>query len=190
MKFTFKLERQIDDKMKIAFLTMLLIMIIIARDSKQLNCFCNSCETNECEIDNNNSKCFKSVTRVEENNTYFFEISYGCLSGSGDNIGIFQCETNSKLFNEPTFVSCCKNNSFCNRDLRDPNISDDPRWGVFDEKQEYIYICSFHIYICRFKESDIPFFVCLFVWQLICQMMRPLYRCSAPHNEGKKLRCT
>lgn len=108
--------------------TTILALQVEVNPTQAISCYCNQCDSEECKTEGLDSKCFKSVRRIQDNDTYYNEESYGCFSG----LSTFQCKTSSLLFKEPSFISCCNSNN-CNRHLPDPTTADDPRW--FDESQ-------------------------------------------------------
>lgn len=115
----------------IIVLTLLsLLLTLFTSPLWALTCFCNECQQEDtCTTENHrDSRCFKSVERYIENNTYVWSYRFGCLSGSDDSLASLQCYVNALRHKEPTYVACCKHD-YCNQDLPEPNESDDPRWN-------------------------------------------------------------
>uniref|UniRef100_A0A6G1SCG8 receptor protein serine/threonine kinase n=1 Tax=Aceria tosichella TaxID=561515 RepID=A0A6G1SCG8_9ACAR len=108
------------------------ITLTVITPSEALTCFCDHCPNGEqCTTeDHRDSRCFKSVVKVLENNTYFWDQSHGCLSGSDTNLGALQCQTASMSHKEPAYINCCKDEDFCNKYLPSPTGDDDPRWDI------------------------------------------------------------
>jgi serine/threonine protein kinase len=101
------------------------------RPIEAITCVCDHCEqSDQCTTtDHRDSMCFKSVKRILENNTYKWEQTLGCLSGSDTSLGGFlQCRAPKLPHSDPLYIACCGDVDYCNENLPDPSVVDDPRW--------------------------------------------------------------
>lgn len=132
----------------VIFTTPLLLVVAVqalAQPPRVLTCHCNECPEDNCITSpHRDSTCFKSVERQIENNTYVWVQRFGCLSGSDSDLSSLQCNVNNLRHKEPLLMTCCDNNDYCNRDLPDPDESDDPRWAVSQPPQQEQDINNVH----------------------------------------------
>lgn len=61
-----------------------------------------------------------SLRRFTENDTYYLDEQFGCLSGDDGNLFTLQCHTSNLNHKEPTHIDCCNDIDLCNKNLPYP----------------------------------------------------------------------
>lgn len=110
-----------------------LLSVYNIRQTQSLTCVCNVCPNNatHCHVPTGpESFCYKSVeTFSDDGDEKSFEPAFGCLTGEDSSLAHLQCFANLRRaigHTRSTYISCCRNEDYCNQELPDPEVIGDP----------------------------------------------------------------
>lgn len=120
-----------------SFILLLLTLLRIHYSTQQvsaLSCYCDPCPAETCTTTpDTESVCFKSIARrqIQDRGPYALEFQYGCFSGGS--LAPLQCYANKLNHREFRYISCCKDQDYCNENLPDPKELDNFKNETYHE---------------------------------------------------------